>query len=676
MRTTRTLTLELLRHGPPHNQLLSPLTPYLALAGNHGAQTVYLPFEHRDFLLRQRVLRYQEGRGAQDPGEVRESTEARIAHLREMGRLLSEVLADIPGLNTDLGATAHRPDELVHLRLVLSASELSLLPFEAALSPAGAPGAGAPMALQTTLPLSITRQARRHPGALVRWPTRPRILLAIASPPGVRHVPDLAHVTALRKALAPWIHPREDNPKQDNTSDMLTVLTEVSLEKLQRACSHQPYTHVHILAHGKARASVGGEQFCLAFHHDQDPRQEVLVDGEQLASALRTHADSAEGGMSHPAVVSIAACDAGNPGSVIVPGASLAHTLHEHGVPLVVASQYPLTFQGSVVMASILYERLLWGHDPRVVLHDVRQRLRLLDSAYHDWASIVAYAGFPPDLDAQLRKARLDMAALAAAAVLARTDSELLRPDSKSLRRGHDDLSQALEVMEKVLPEPGEAAATRAKFLGRCGSLEKRRAHVLDQEKRNKPAASPEPAASPRPTGEVRGILQRSRDYYWRGMKEQLSNHWLISQYLSLQLLLDGELSTEWLTVGRVAAQQELASSDLSVRGWALGSLLELELLATRTPGLGDKQKQECWQRAKRYTKELVELMGRDSFHVHSTRRQLKRYRDWWKPWLPELAEPATELVRDMGEEVTQSPEGFSRSEVLNPYPYETDEPL
>ena len=62
MRTTRTLTLELLRHGPAHNQLLSPLTPYLALAGNHGAQTVNLPFEHRDFLLRQRALRYQEER--------------------------------------------------------------------------------------------------------------------------------------------------------------------------------------------------------------------------------------------------------------------------------------------------------------------------------------------------------------------------------------------------------------------------------------------------------------------------------------------------------------------------------------------------------------------------------------------------------------------------------------
>jgi len=36
----RTLTLELLRHGPAHNQLLSPLTPYLALCENHPAVTL------------------------------------------------------------------------------------------------------------------------------------------------------------------------------------------------------------------------------------------------------------------------------------------------------------------------------------------------------------------------------------------------------------------------------------------------------------------------------------------------------------------------------------------------------------------------------------------------------------------------------------------------------------
>ena len=38
-----TITLELLRHGPAHNQLLSPLTPYLALCENHGAVTMHVP---------------------------------------------------------------------------------------------------------------------------------------------------------------------------------------------------------------------------------------------------------------------------------------------------------------------------------------------------------------------------------------------------------------------------------------------------------------------------------------------------------------------------------------------------------------------------------------------------------------------------------------------------------
>ena len=39
----RTITLELLRHGPTHNQLLSPLTQYLALCQNHSAVTVRVP---------------------------------------------------------------------------------------------------------------------------------------------------------------------------------------------------------------------------------------------------------------------------------------------------------------------------------------------------------------------------------------------------------------------------------------------------------------------------------------------------------------------------------------------------------------------------------------------------------------------------------------------------------
>jgi hypothetical protein len=52
----RTLRVELVRHGPPHNQLLSPLTPYLALCNNQGAETVHVPMEHAEHLDRLRGL--------------------------------------------------------------------------------------------------------------------------------------------------------------------------------------------------------------------------------------------------------------------------------------------------------------------------------------------------------------------------------------------------------------------------------------------------------------------------------------------------------------------------------------------------------------------------------------------------------------------------------------------
>ena len=55
----RTITLELLRHGPAHNQLLSPLTPYLALCENHGAVTLHMPFEHSQFMHRLDALGYK-----------------------------------------------------------------------------------------------------------------------------------------------------------------------------------------------------------------------------------------------------------------------------------------------------------------------------------------------------------------------------------------------------------------------------------------------------------------------------------------------------------------------------------------------------------------------------------------------------------------------------------------
>ena len=52
--------------------------------------------------------------------------------------------------------------------------------------------------------------------------------------------------------------------------------------------------------------------------------------------------------------------------AVTIPGASFAHALHQSGIPRVVASQFPLSVEGSVPLANALYKGLLWGEHPLV----------------------------------------------------------------------------------------------------------------------------------------------------------------------------------------------------------------------------------------------------------------------------------------------------------------------
>ena len=219
----RTITLELLRHGPAHNQLLSPLTPYLALCEDHAAVTLKVKLEHRSLLHQLRALSYQLGE------------ETRQHQLQDSARFLAELLAQVPGLAAELSRSAGDgpSSQPIHLRLVLSASELALLPFELALAPPAWPGAGQPLLLQPRQPMCITRESRRVAGR----------------------------------------------------------------------------------------------------------------------------------------------------------GASIAHALHQAGIPLVIASQFPLSFGGSVRMVQTLYDGLLWGEDPGAVLVALRRQLHTEFPYTADWAS-------------------------------------------------------------------------------------------------------------------------------------------------------------------------------------------------------------------------------------------------------------------------------------------------
>ena len=365
----RTVTLELLRHGPSNDQLLSPLTAYLALSGNYDAETVHVGFEHVQLLRRMRGLRYQDGRAAE------------VSALEEASAEVSRLVASIRSLTAEIPSVPRGHHDVIHLRLVLSASELALLPFELIRSPAGFPGHGQWLSLQTAAPIALTREVRRVSATTIRWPNRPRILVVAARPPGVAAVPLRAHLLALRWALDPWLY----TGSGEELARHVTVLARASIAAVRDECARAagrgaPYTHVHVLAHGVPDEAIldGVHGYGLAFHADGDPGRRSsesaartssdrldVVSGTRLAAALRCHPAGPIGGeLSGPAVVTVASCDSANVGSVIAPGASIAHQLHESGVPLVLASQFPLSVRGSAIMAEVVYSRLLRGEDP------------------------------------------------------------------------------------------------------------------------------------------------------------------------------------------------------------------------------------------------------------------------------------------------------------------------
>jgi hypothetical protein len=250
----------------------------------------------------------------------------------------------------------------------------------------------------------MTREVRRGHPLPVYWDREPRILFAFASPENLPPVPAQAHLEALRRAIDPWTHWKaRPADRVEEVKKHLTVLPNVSLQKLQRECEATEYTYVHILAHGELIERHG--HYGLALCSDGDITLRDLVDGDALATAL-TSKDAIGTTRFRPTVVSLATCDSGHAGSVVTAGGSMAHALHSGGIPWVVASQFPLWMHASSVATEVLYEGLLRGDDPRWVLYRLRQRLRTDSTATHDWASIVAYAVVPWDFDRQVEAFR------------------------------------------------------------------------------------------------------------------------------------------------------------------------------------------------------------------------------------------------------------------------------
>jgi hypothetical protein len=403
----KTVQLELVRPGPPHNQLLSPLTQYIALCGDEPPETFSVPFEHYRLLRRLQGLR-----PPRSPAEV----DADLTELRED---VVQLLCGIRCLATSLAEAHGDGADVIELELVLSASELSLIPFEIAFYP------GSPTRELAHREVIVTRRSRRVPRGVLRWKHRPRVLVLAASPPGYPAVPIEEHVSALREALAPWLlyfdQEADEKVILGELQKFVRVVpnaSELSIQEEIREAVEEghAFTHVHVLAHGGELAdddppfpgnSFREPRFGLVFHDSQDVDRRDTLSGRRLFSALagsdpRCHRQL-------PQVLTIASCDSGNGGGVVVPGASVAHDVHDGGVPLVVAAQFPLTYHGSIVFTLRLYERLLTGDDPRCGLRETRRAVHaasIRKAGAVDWGAIVQYGALPHDLQTHVYDAK------------------------------------------------------------------------------------------------------------------------------------------------------------------------------------------------------------------------------------------------------------------------------
>lgn len=666
----RAVELQLLRHGPSHNQLLSPLTDYLALCGDHPSSSLRIPLEHSALLTRLRALRYHD------------SEETRRSQIDETSRIVSDAMASVPGLIAELSSGGRRRDQLVHLSIATNAAELALVPFELAIAPGGTPGAGQPMCLQTEVPICLTRRSRNARNDDFDWDRPPRILLVASEAGGP--IPLRQHYAVLRKLVDPWlsIYPGDtEAQRRVKRRRILQVLARADIDSLEQLLDKESFTHIHVLAHGCVLPG-DDRRFGLAFHDTTSEGGVDAVSGARLGRILgrrpRVH------GAYCPTVVTLAACDSAGQGGVQTPGSSVAFEIHDSGVPLVVGSQFPLSFDGSVVMTETLYHGFLNGIDPRRVVWETRRALRArsierLASApgmadaptAHDWASLTVYAALPGNLDQVLPRHRR-------ARVVARMNNSLAMLDDFIAGKGQgagDNVDDQLIarvrrevkrfsrfVAEDALQSPRDRAQSEgilASALKRLGLAFVTISQSM-QQARDGATSGTETAlgAASDLYAEMRkewwDLLAKSRDAYGRVIHNARSEGWALVQYLVNAFALTREALPDVWVVAMYLIRADLAAACPQKRAWATAGLAELKLLqwawhlanapTSHDPRPGLPLKAYAMKEAARFVKDtfnaasiqeeildllrtLVDLRDEAPFELASTWKQLARYR-------------------------------------------------
>ncbi|HSJ92137.1 MAG TPA: CHAT domain-containing protein [Ilumatobacter sp.] len=621
----RRVEVELLRRGPRHNQLLSPLTDYLAMCGDQAGCVVHVPWEHEEVLHLLEDLRYRVS--SADPTR-------RARHvLDRAGAGLASMLGSVPGLEGMLAGQVAGEADLIHLRLVESAAELAILPFELTRIPsASGTLAEHSLALIPDRPVCITRRVRGVRPA-TPWPTTPRILVVSGD-----DVPFADHLDVFGRVLEPWcpdaVRQVAGRPRHWRSAQ-LTVIERATLDEIRAAVAERHHTHVHVLAHG------------AGFDEDRSGRHGIaLGDGEvtrgrDLALALTPP------GRDLPAVVTLATCDSGAQGDIMTPGGSVAHELHAAGIPLVVASQFPISQAASVPFTEIFYGGQLAGEHPLVSLCEVRRQLATRFTDEHAWASVVVYESLPDDFDDRLDELHYWQTRRAQETALARLERLATSDDARSAMLAttgapfpadfcspkDDEHGSLLEVVSRA----SDCLPTRGPFAAECAGLRgagaKRAAEVAYW-------LSEAPDASSdrrhRLLESCMLALESALDHYSDGLRmllasdaglqRKVTTHWIAGQVVLMRAILGLDIDPDLRGLARWSARVDLDHVDPVVRAWAIVSHIEQAVLELAITGPDAAVSERAFQQAH----DLVRVAGDDSEHVMTTHRQMRRFVAWW----------------------------------------------
>jgi hypothetical protein len=189
-----------------------------------------------------------------------------------------------------------------------------------------------------------------------------------------------------------------------------------------------------------------------------------------------------------------------------------------------------------------------------------------------------------------------------------------------------------------------DARRERAERIGLSAAAEKRIALLLRE---HAPAAKGHGQAE----NEADAAMARARDLYHKAFSEDWTNLWVLTQFLSLNAVsenpfAEGIVLSDWWTVARTLAQQQCRDADAASRAWAFATLAEIELLGFAFGNYTAGHAGEVTTRVVQYCRTIAEIMGDDSFHVRSTRRQFERYNKWWSAARPEWQQITAAALR------------------------------